>query len=184
MGGGAVLAGSLIRSVHEKDWGAIAELVDGDASSIAGSDAAGRCLLHYVIWKAAPPSLLHAVLDADASAAGRADRDRRHPLHFAGCDHDAKAKYASFVEKLIAAAPEAAEAADKHGRTALHYAYWRGASQKVTDALVAANPGAAEVMDSKKKLPVRGTRIAAEHDACPSLAARLLFFCVCVVFFL
>ena len=57
--GGGVLAGSLIRSVHDKDWGALAELVDGDASSITGSDTAGRCLLHYVVWKSAPPSLLH-----------------------------------------------------------------------------------------------------------------------------
>ena len=55
------------------------------------------------------------------------------------------------------------------------YAYWRGASQKVADALVDANAGAVDVTDNKGKLPVRGLPAAAlrPHSLALSLPARL-----------
>ena len=45
---GGVLAGGLIRLVAEKDWGELAEKIDGEPSSISGSDAVGRALLNHL----------------------------------------------------------------------------------------------------------------------------------------
>ncbi len=150
-----VLSGGLIRLAAEKDWGELAERVDGEPSSVGGSDGAGRTLLHYVLWKRAPVSLLGAVLDADSGAAHGIDRDGRYPLHFAMCGHDAGAKYSAFVSKLIEATPAAAEAKDKHGRVPLHYAYWREASREVICAVQEAAPGVVSAMDKAGKKPVR-----------------------------
>lgn len=155
---GGVLAGGLIRLVAEKDWGELAEKIDGEPSSISGSDAVGRALLHYLLWKRAPLSLLRAVLEADPGAADRADRDGRYPLHFAMSGHDVGAKYGGFVSKLIEAAPAAAEAADKHGRVPLHYAHWREASSEVIKALQQAAPDAVSAIDKAGKKPVRFSR--------------------------
>ena len=149
------LAGTLIRLVHEKKWDELAERVDGEPTSVCGTDLAARSLLHYMLWKRAPLSLLGAVLDADPSSARQVDRDGRYPLHFAMCGHSAGAKYGSFVSKLIAAGPAAVEAADKHGRVPLHYAYWREACDEVISVLKQAAPGVVSVFDKVGKKPVR-----------------------------
>lgn len=163
------IAGSLIRLVQEKKWDELAEQVDGEPTSVGGTDAAARSLLHFVLWKRAPLSLLGAVLDADPSAAGQVDRDGRYPLHFAMCGHSAGAKYGSFVSKLIAAAPGAVEAPDKHGRVPLHYAHWREASDEVISALKTATPGVVGVCDKAGKKPVRA--LLHRHTYCSCRAS-------------
>ena len=98
---GRPLAGQLVKLVQKENWAELTDAVKSDAKAAEGVDAAGRSLLHYVLWKQAPENVAAAVFDAHRAAAKAVDRDGRHPLHFAMC----RSASSGLVGKVLKAAP-------------------------------------------------------------------------------